>query len=137
VATRGAQDFEPLSSVRAFANLGSDHRHGFHESGLKLWSLVAAIGGQPLQKREGAKQCRDNQRSTVTILDIRRVDDRMKQETYRIDEDMSLLAFDFLPRVVAVRVNPRPPFSALFTLWLSITQAVGLASRPICSRHLT
>jgi hypothetical protein len=27
-------------------------------------------------------------------------------------------------------------FSALFTLWLSIMQAVGLASRPTCSRHL-
>jgi hypothetical protein len=26
--------------------------------------------------------------------------------------------------------------SALFTLWLSIMQAVGLASRPTCSRHL-
>ena len=28
-------------------------------------------------------------------------------------------------------------FSTLFTLWLSITQAVGLASRPIASRHRT
>jgi len=28
-------------------------------------------------------------------------------------------------------------FSALFTLWLSITQAVGLASRPASSRHCT
>jgi hypothetical protein len=26
-------------------------------------------------------------------------------------------------------------FSALLTLWLSITQAVGLASRSTCSRH--
>jgi hypothetical protein len=28
-------------------------------------------------------------------------------------------------------------FSVLFTLWLSITQAVGLPSRPIISRHFT
>ena len=28
-------------------------------------------------------------------------------------------------------------FSALFTLWLSITAAVGLASRSACSRHFT
>jgi hypothetical protein len=28
-------------------------------------------------------------------------------------------------------------FSTLYTLWLSITQAVGLASRPIASRHCT
>ena len=30
-----------------------------------------------------------------------------------------------------------PPFSALVTLWLSITQAFELASRPIASRHST
>jgi hypothetical protein len=28
-------------------------------------------------------------------------------------------------------------FSALFTLWLSTIQAVGLASRSACSRHFT
>ena len=28
-------------------------------------------------------------------------------------------------------------FSALFTLWLSTMQAVGLASRAACSRHFT
>jgi len=28
-------------------------------------------------------------------------------------------------------------FSALFTLWLSMIQAVGLASRAACSRHFT
>src|SRR5271169_3415958 len=31
----------------------------------------------------------------------------------------------------------KPPFSALLTLWLSMTAAVGLASRPIASRHFT
>jgi transposase len=30
-----------------------------------------------------------------------------------------------------------PPFSAPFTLWLSMIAAVGLASRPACSRHCT
>ena len=59
----------------------------------------------------------------------------MEQQSYRIDEDMPLLAFDLLARIVAVRIDAGPPFSALLTLWLSITQAVGLASRPACSRH--
>jgi hypothetical protein len=61
----------------------------------------------------------------------------MKQEAYGIDENMPLLALDFLlqrARRVGASCSCRP-FSALFTLWLSITQAVGLASRPICSRH--
>src|SRR5689334_11887218 len=38
---------------------------------------------------------------------------------------MPLLAGDLLARVIAGRIDPNPPFSVLFTLWLSITQAVG------------
>jgi hypothetical protein len=48
---------------------------------------------------------------------------------------MPLLAFDLLARIVAMRVDASPPFSALFTLWLSMMAAVGLASRCACSRH--
>jgi hypothetical protein len=59
------------------------------------------------------------------------------QQTSGIDEDMSLLAFDFLPGIIAMRIDAAPPFSALFTLWLSITAAVGLAVRPAPSRHFT
>ena len=61
----------------------------------------------------------------------------MQQQTYHIDQDVSLLAFDLLACIIAVWINAGPPFSVLFTLWLSITQAVGLASRPIISRHFT
>jgi len=62
---------------------------------------------------------------------------RMQYQTDRVDQDMTLLAFDLLARVIPGRIDAGPPFSALFTLWLSITQAVGLASRPIASRHCT
>jgi hypothetical protein len=59
----------------------------------------------------------------------------MQHQACGIDKDMSLLALDLLPRIITVRIDAGPPFSALFTLWLSITAAVGLASRPACSRH--
>jgi hypothetical protein len=52
-------------------------------------------------------------------------------------KDVALLALDLLAAIIAVRVDRRPPFSALFTLWLSMIAAVGLASRPACSRHST
>jgi hypothetical protein len=42
-----------------------------------------------------------------------------------VDENMSLLAFDQFARIEPVRINAGPPFSALFTLWLSMMQAVG------------
>jgi hypothetical protein len=59
------------------------------------------------------------------------------QQALRIDKDVALFAFDFLPRVVAARIDAVPPFSELFTLWLSMIAAVGLASRPAFSRHFT
>jgi transposase len=51
-----------------------------------------------------------------------------------IDEEMAFFAFDLLAREIARRVDARPPFSALFTLWLSITAALGEASQPSRSR---
>ena len=104
-------------------------------SGCKLRSLVAAIGKHLAQERIHSEQRRDHQRPAVSVLDIGRVNDGVQQQSYRIDKDMPLLALDLLARIIAVRIDAGPPFSALLTLWLSITQAVGLASRPACSRH--
>src|SRR5215471_17335234 len=59
----------------------------------------------------------------------------MKQQTQRIYEDVALLALDLFARVVAMRIDAGPPFSALFTLWLSMIAAVGVASRSAFSRH--
>ena len=52
------------------------------------------------------------------------MNDRVQHQTLHVDENMSFLAF-------------RAPFSALLTLWLSMMQAVGLASRSASSRHST
>jgi hypothetical protein len=41
---------------------------------------------------------------------------------------MALLAFDFLARIVAGRIDFGPPFSALLTLWLSTMAVVATAS---------
>jgi hypothetical protein len=61
----------------------------------------------------------------------------VQDQALGVDQDMALLAFDLLVGIVAVRVDLAPPFSALLTLWLSMIAAVGLASRPACSRHCT
>jgi len=61
--------------------------------------------------------------------------DRVDQKAQGVDQDMPFLTVDFLARIIAAGVDAGPAFSALLTLWLSITQAVGLASRSACSRH--
>ncbi len=65
------------------------------------------------------------------------MNDGVEQKAYRIDKNVPLLALDLLARIIARRIDPGPPFSALFTLWLSMITAEGLASRPARSRHCT
>jgi acyl-CoA synthetase (AMP-forming)/AMP-acid ligase II len=89
---------------------------------------------QSLKEWEQTKHARHDQDPAVTVLNVPRMNDRMRQKARRIDQNMPLFAFDLLTGGVAMG-STRPPFSVLFTHWLSITRAVGLASRPICSRH--
>ena len=101
----------------------------------ELRSLIAAIGEQFLQKRKHPEQGGHDENAAIAILNVGRMNNGMEQEAYCIDENMPLLALDFLARIVTRRINADPPFSALFTLWLSMMAAVGLASRSDCSRH--
>jgi hypothetical protein len=55
-----------------------------------------------------------------------------KQEAGGIDRDVTFAAFDPLGRIVAAR----SPFSVVFTLCVSMMVAVGLGSRPSCSRSV-
>jgi len=70
------------------------------------------------------------------------MDHDVQEEAERIDEDVPLAARDLLARIPrvrplagprtgsALRVDRRPPFCAALALWLSMTAADGLASRP-------
>ena len=128
---------EPWCLIGPLDDLDHEVGKDFRHRALKVRPLVAAIGEKPTQEREQAEQRGENQHTAIAVLNVRRMNDGMEQETYRIDQDMPLLALDLLARIVAMRIDAGPPFSALFTLWLSITQAVGLGSRPIFSRHFT
>ena len=126
-----------FSVIRTLDDLDIHARHYFRDGAAKQRALIAAIGVEFHQERIHAEHGRHDQCAAVTILDIGGMNDGMDQQALRIDENMPLLALDLLSRVVARRINRSPPFSALFTLWLSMTAAVGLASRPIASRHFT
>lgn len=125
-----------LRCVRLFDDLHIYLRHDALHRPAELRTLAAAVGVELPQERISAEQRRHEHRAAVAVLDIGRMDYGMQDQSLGIDQDMALLAFGFLTRVVAVRVRRAPRFSALLTLWLSITDAVGLASRPSISRHL-
>ena len=66
----------------------------------------------------------------VSVLDIGGVNNDTEQKAGGIDPDMALAALDLLGGIVAAR----PPFSVVFTVWLSRLPALGLASRPAWTR---
>jgi hypothetical protein len=99
--------------------------------------LIGAVGEQLFEKGEEVEQRRQQGKTAIAILNVGGGDDAVQKQALRVDENMPLLALDQLARIKAGRIDARPPFSALFTLWLSMMQAVGLASRSAFSRHLT
>jgi hypothetical protein len=61
------------------------------------------------------------------------MDDNAEQQAGGVDPNMPFAALDLLRRIPTAR----PPFSVVFTLWVSITAALGLGSRPSRSRSIT
>jgi len=123
--------------IGAFDDFSFDLGHDFPERLLEFWPLIATIGKELLQEGIHPKQGRKQHDAAVAILDIGAMNDRVEQQTQRVYENVALLALDLLARIIAMRIDAGPPFSALFTLWLSMIAAVGLASRSPCSRHST
>ena len=112
-------------------------RQDFGEGVRKNRPLIGAVGNQLLKEWKLTEQRGQQQNATIAILNVGGMDDGVQQQTKRIDQNMTLFALDQLAGIEPVRINAGPPFSALFTLWLPMTQAVGLASRSMASRHFT
>ena len=110
------QDFEALGGIGSLDDFGHEARHGLLLPLGEDRSLIAAIGEQLLQERVSPEQRLQDQHAAVTILDVGRMNQRMKQQPYRVDEDMPLLALDLFPRIIPAQVDRGPPFSALLTL---------------------
>jgi hypothetical protein len=100
--------------------------------------LIARVGEDAQDGREQrTRTLVKNECRPVAVLDIGRVNGGAQQQAERIYENVAFLALDLLACIVAMRIDAKPPFSALLTLWLSMMAAVGLASRSSCSLHST
>jgi len=121
--------------IGTFDDFDREMRHNFCERLGKFRPLISAVDEQRLQKWKRSEQRRHDEDAAIAILDVGRMNDGVEQQAYCVDKNVPLLALDLLARIVAVRINARPPFSALFTLWLSMMAAVGLACRCARSRH--
>jgi hypothetical protein len=130
------QRFAPGPAVGARADLQLPAADGAHGRGGGR-ALIAAVGEDPLDERQRAARLVEHGQAPVAIPHVGGMDARAQQQTERVDQDMPLAPLDLLGRVGARRVGARSPFSAPLTLWLSRIAALGLASRPACSRAWT
>ena len=112
-------------------------RQDFGERVCKKRPLIGAVGEQLLKEWKKTFHRGQQIDAAVAILNAGGMNDGLEQQAQRIYENMALLALDLFARIIAMRIDAGPPFSALFTLWLSMMAAVGLASRSASSRHAT
>src|SRR4051812_22923746 len=88
---------------------------------LEFGSLIAAVGIQLQKEWIQAEQRAHQHHASVAVLDVGGMHDGAQQQTLRVDQDMALLAVDFLAGVVARRRSPTdrcgpPLFRALDAL---------------------
>src|SRR5450755_2601354 len=107
---------ESFDLIRALDDFGFELRQNFAQGLLEHRPLIAAVGKQLFQERIHPEQASKKQEAAVAILDIGGVNDRVQKQTQRIYEKVALLALDLLARIIAMRIDPGPPFSALLTL---------------------
>ena len=67
---------------------------------LELRPLITAIGVELQKEGIGAEQGRHHEHAAVAVLNIGAMHDGVHQEALRVDENMPLLAFDLLARIV-------------------------------------
>ena len=131
------QHHKSFGLIGALDDFSFEMGQDFRQGGAEFRPLIATVGKQLFQERIHPEQGRKKQDAAIAILDVGGMNDGMEQQTQRIYEKMALLALDLFACIIAMRIDAGPPFSALFTLWLSMMAAVGLASRSPCSRHST
>jgi hypothetical protein len=73
-------------------------------------TLIASISEKLFQERERPEQCGQDQHATITILVAGWVNYGMRQQALGIDQDIALLASDFLPRIIPLGIDAGPVF---------------------------
>ena len=103
--------------------------------------IIAAIGPDELQPWEAFADFVEDEPGTIAILDACRMHDNPQWQPFGIHERVDFASLYLLGCVVTHCVCFTfaffgPPFSADFSVWLSIMPAVGFSSRPSSWRSI-
>ena len=122
------QNLEAGHIVAAFDDLQYPVAHFLGP--LDQFAGVAPVGPDQLELGELPDQFGQHQLGPIAVLDIGGMHNDDQEQAHRVYDDVSLASLDLLASVVTAR----PPFSAVFTDWLSMIAAEGLGFRPSWTR---
>ncbi len=107
---------ESLGMIGSFDDYGFEAGEDLGERVAEDRPLIGAVGKQLLQEWKLTEQRCQQQDAAIAILNAGGMNDGVQQQPQRVDENMPLLALDQFARIEPVRIDVRPPFSALLTL---------------------
>ena len=98
--------------------------------------VVAIIRPDQFEPGKAVADFIEDERRAIAVLDTGGMNDGPQRQALRIDQRVNFAPLDLLSGVIAYLAVKTAPFSAAFSDWLSMTAAVGLASRPMSSRNV-
>jgi hypothetical protein len=122
------QHLEPFSPFIALYHLKHPATHLFNP--LHQLTSVTSICPNQAQAWKLSFDLLKDPLGSISVLDRGGVNHHCQDQSQGVDQDVPLSTCNLFPRVIA----SRPPFSVVFTLWLSIIAALGVSSRPSALR---
>lgn len=113
-----------MDIVGALHDLQGPSRQCLHP--VNQLTAITSVGPNHRQARKFPHEVGEHECGARAVLDVRGVDHDRQHEAKGIDDEMTLPTTYFLARIIATR----PPFSVVFTDWLSTMAALGLLSLP-------
>lgn len=128
----------PWQNLEAFGAIGSPDDFerpfpGCRERAAQFVAGIAAVRKDMAQSGVEAADRSKDERSSVPILDVGGMHEEADQIALRVGDDVALASLDLLARIVAARPAAFRGFHRL-AVDVSMTPALGLASRPAFSR---
>src|SRR5574344_1475763 len=93
---------------------------------------IAAIRPKMLEGLVSSVGALDHLQGPVPVLPVRRLDPDSQRKPGHVGDEVSLPPWGLFARIVAAE----PPLSVVFTVWLSMIPALGLADRPSNCLHM-
>ena len=127
------QDDKAFQVVTALDDFEAQHRN-FGNGGFDLPCVVAIVRPDQFEPGKAVADFIEDKPCAIAVLDAGGMNDGPQRQAFGVDKGVNLSPLDLLTGVIAYLAIKTAPFSAAFSVWLSMTAAVGLASRPSCSR---